>query len=90
MADKVIHEVRFVETDDGFRIEVKGDKDILRCMADACMGSPRMGFGHGTWGRGPRFGRRFRRFAHHWGGPGPCWWDDEEIDESEPGGEPDM
>jgi len=33
--EKVIHEVKVVETEDGFRIEVKGDKEALR----------RMGFG---------------------------------------------
>ncbi len=30
MAEKVIHEVRVIETDDGFRIEVKGDKERMR------------------------------------------------------------
>jgi len=33
MAEKVIQEVRIVETDDGFRIEIKGDKERLRQMA---------------------------------------------------------
>lgn len=32
MAQKVIHEIRFVETEDGFRIEVKGDKQRMREM----------------------------------------------------------
>ena len=32
MSEKVLHEVRFIETDDGFRIEVKGDKEKIRQM----------------------------------------------------------
>lgn len=30
MAEKVIHEYRVIETDDGFRIEIKGDKERIR------------------------------------------------------------
>lgn len=30
--EKVLHEVRIIETDDGFRIELKGDKERLREM----------------------------------------------------------
>lgn len=30
MAEKVIHEYRIIETDDGFRIEIKGDKERIR------------------------------------------------------------
>ncbi|MCC6805002.1 MAG: hypothetical protein IT319_19125 [Anaerolineae bacterium] len=32
MTEKVIQEFQIVETDDGFRIELKGDKEILRRM----------------------------------------------------------
>jgi hypothetical protein len=86
MGEKVIHEVRFVETDDGFRIEVKGDKDVLRYMGGPCMGyGPGMGMG---FGRGPRSGRHFRRHARRWSGYAPWWWGDEETEEGEPGGEP--
>ena len=28
--EKVIKELRIIETDDGFRIEIKGDKDAMR------------------------------------------------------------
>jgi hypothetical protein len=89
MAEKVVHEVKFVETDDGFRIEVKGDKELLK----------KMGFGPGMMGFGPgfRFGphhhrrhrhrphRRFRKFMF---GPGHgpwTWWDqwDDEPEEDE-------
>ena len=71
MAEKVIQEVRIVETDDGFRIEIKGDKERLRQMG---IGKGMFGFGgmggHGPFGhRGPRgFGFPFGR-----GGRGP-WW----------------
>jgi hypothetical protein len=75
MAEKVIHEVRIVETDDGFRIEIKGDKERLREMIS---GRGMFPFGFGRMGHGP--------FQHHgprgWGFPwgrrhGP-WWDEEE------------
>jgi hypothetical protein len=85
--EKVIHEVRFIETDDGFRIEVKGDKEAMRQMGGPCMGMG-PGMGHG-FGRGRRFGRRmrhrrFRRMGGRMGGYGPGWWDDEVVDEGEP------
>lgn len=32
MSEKVIHEFQIIETDEGFRIELKGDKDMLRRM----------------------------------------------------------
>ena len=32
MEEKVIHEVRIVETEDGYRIEIKGDKERLKEM----------------------------------------------------------
>ncbi|MEJ2748618.1 MAG: hypothetical protein P8183_12045 [Anaerolineae bacterium] len=85
MTEKVLHEVRFIETDDGFRIEVKGDKEKIR----------RMGFGPGLgmMGFGPGMMRRMRhhrhgRHHHHrgehrhgrkdWG----WWWDGtDEVEE---------
>jgi hypothetical protein len=74
VTEKVLHEVRFIETDDGFRIEVKGDKEKIR----------QMGFGPGMMGFGPglrhkhhhRHGRHrhpmHRRGFKGWG----WWWDD--------------
>lgn len=64
MSEKVISEIRFVETDDGFRIEFKGDKERWR----------EMGFGPGSWRWGP--GRRhdhgpqhgYGHHRHHWRG----------------------
>ncbi len=56
--DKVINEFKLIETDDGFRIEIKGDKEALRKMFSG-VGKHRFGgklpfgrgfFGHGFWG----------------------------------------
>lgn len=60
MAEKVLHEMRFIETDDGYRIEVKGDKERLK----------KMGFGPGMFGMGRggmrrRWGRRHHRRGWH-------------------------
>ena len=82
MADKVIHEMRLVETDDGYRIEVKGDKEQIKKM----FLRPGMMFGHKMG-----FGRRFRKarrghghgFAYPW--MSGCW---EEESEGEPEGTP--
>ncbi len=47
--EKVINEIKVVETDDGFRIEIKGDKEAIRRML--------YGFGAGfPFRRGFRFG----------------------------------
>ena len=91
MTEKVLHEVRFIETDDGFRIEVKGDKELLKKMG---FGPSSMGFGPGPMGFGPRFHfgahqRRHRPHGRHrkfiFGpGAGPwAWWDqwDDEPEE---------
>ena len=58
MADKVIHEVKFIETDDGYRVEINGDKEQLKKMFDKGRGFGPMGFfshkmRHASWGRGP-------------------------------------
>ena len=62
MAEKVIGEIRFIETDDGFRVEVKGDKERLRQMG----WQPGMG-AHGMGARG--MGGAFMGF-----GPGKHFW----------------
>ncbi len=76
MAEKVIHEVRFVETDDGFRIEVKGDKERMRRMGFVKSHPHRHEHHHRGWepGCGPRFG-----FWRRWGWFDP-WWECEEDD----------
>jgi hypothetical protein len=48
MTEKVISEIRLIETDDGYRIEMKGDKENLK----------KMGFTHKGFGPGRCFGRR--------------------------------
>ena len=71
--EKIIHEVKIIETDDGYRIEIKGDKARLKEMFE------RMPFGfRGAWG-GPWEGRRGRRRGWHRGGfhyweRGPWGW----------------
>lgn len=90
MTEKVIHEVRFIETDDGFRIEVKGDKERMREMGF----DPGMGMGMGFGPAMHHWRRMWRgKYGHgkHRRGPGfgPwAWWnwwagedeDDEEFD----------
>jgi hypothetical protein len=73
--EKVIREWRIIETDDGFRIEIKGDKEALRHWAQ-CFQSrgPRHGTHH--W---PPFGPWRARFWHH--GPWCCTEDEEEPEE---------
>lgn len=73
--EKIISEWRVVETDDGFRIEIKGDKEAMRewvkhrCHSGPMRFARRMRFG--PWGAG---------FAGHgaW-----CWSEDEESEEEE-------
>lgn len=52
--EKIINEFRVVETDDGFRIEIKGDKEKIRSFISG-FGGPRH-WRH--WGPGP---------GGHWG-----------------------
>jgi hypothetical protein len=87
MTEKVVGEIRFIETDDGFRIELKGDKGRLKEMGwGPSMMGPR-GMGHGR-GR-KRFWRKMQHGHQHGPGhgcgPGPgmtggpwFWWGREE------------
>ena len=71
MTEKILSEIRFIETDDGFRVEMKGDKEQLK----------KMGFMHkGPCGRG-FFGRgRGRSWSGgHGYGPPPWAWEWEET-----------
>jgi hypothetical protein len=81
--DKILQEFRIIETDDGFRIEIKGDKEQLREFVMNL--DPRRWTEHRgpEWGHfpfGPRFKMKFRR-----GGPfGFAWaWDDDDDDDDE-------
>ena len=99
MAEKIIHEVRIVETDDGFRIEIKGDKERLREMGFGKGSFPFGGFGPGGMGRGPwghgRHGHHgprgfgFPWARHHWGQGGPWWAEDDEEEEPVKGKRPE-
>jgi hypothetical protein len=79
MAEKILHEVRLIETDDGFRIEIKGDKEKIK----------KMGFGHlkgfGRRMHHRRKARRARRYGHGYGYVPPWMWGpwDEDYDEDE-------
>lgn len=56
MTEKVIHEFKLIETDDGFRLEVNGNKELLK----------RMGFGRGFGPMiGAMFGQGRGRFGRH-------------------------
>jgi hypothetical protein len=85
--EKVIQEFRIIETDDGFRIEIKGDKEQLREFVTHL--DPRQWMHHGgaewkgpSWG-GPRpWKMRFKRGG--WGPFGFAWgWDDDDEDEED-------
>ena len=75
MTEKVLSEMRFIETDDGYRIEIKGDKEKLKKM-----GFMHKGFGSCKFsgrGRGKFWGRG------HGYGPPPWAWEWEEMAEDE-------
>jgi hypothetical protein len=87
MAEKVVHEVRFIETDDGFRIEVKGDKEHIKEMFESSMCSMHgMGFmsgmKHGAMKNMRRHARKVRRYGPGFMMPPWMWCDmwDEETD----------
>jgi hypothetical protein len=62
--EKVVNEVRVIETDDGFRIEIKGDKEQIKAFMS----------GLGKHRQGP--GRPSRPGRGHWGPHafGPWMW----------------
>lgn len=81
--EKIISEFRVIETDDGFRIEIKGDKERMKSFMHG-FGKHRRGrrpfrrgMGHacGPFGFGPMM---WAKFASHWGE-----WDFEEEEEEE-------
>ncbi len=70
--EKVINEFRVIETDDGYRIEIKGDKEAMRNCLKHAHGRMHCGM-HGM----PFFGRRAHFWRHGY------WCCDEEEKESE-------
>ncbi len=90
MPEKVIHEVRVVETDDGFRIEIKGDKERLREFVKRFAEGFPFGPGFKSHRHGPFRGGPFRHGPFRHGpwrhgprgfgfgfGAGP-WWGEED------------
>ncbi len=76
--EKVLQEFRLVETDDGFRIEIRGDKEALRSWLTGFGPWPR----RRRWGGMPPFFPFRPRFWRHWAlwcGP---WWAAETSEES--------
>jgi hypothetical protein len=73
--EKVISEWRIVETDDGFRIEIKGDKEAMRERVKRMFARGPMPFGH-HW----PFGARRWYGGHGFGMPG---WQAEKPHEPE-------
>ena len=61
--EKVISEFKIIETEDGFRIEIKGDKEAIRRMLSG------FDFCDSFKGRTP-FGRSFRFGPGFWSGFG--------------------
>jgi hypothetical protein len=74
MEDKVISEFKVVETEDGYRIEIKGDKEKLKKMFEH---GP-MGFARGRHFRHHRGFGPFWWFRHGPWGHGPWGWDEED------------
>jgi hypothetical protein len=75
--DNVISEFKVIETDDGFRIEIKGDKEKIKSFIGNFEHSKsrhwhhRPGFGWGPWGFNPMM----------WASMAHCWEPDEEETE---------
>ena len=83
--EKVINEFKVIETDDGFRIEIKGDKEAIRRMMGGFgprsfrgkkrhFGGPGPGFGFGF---GPRFWAGFSHWCDPWA------WEEEAPDDQQ-------
>ena len=67
MLDKLIRAIEWFETDDGYRVEIKGDKEAIKAALEE--GRPiGPGYGRGPLGLGLRLGRRFG-----FGGRGRGW-----------------
>jgi hypothetical protein len=80
--EKVINEFRVIETDDGFRIEIKGDKEAIRQMLSGfgphLFRRRKRPFGHGfSFDFGPRFWAEFGDWCWPW------QWEEEEEDKED-------
>jgi hypothetical protein len=73
MSEKVLYELRVIETEEGIRVEMKGDKERMREMG---FGRFMRGFGrHAERGPWSHHGRHWRGFFNPW------WCDEPEPDE---------
>jgi len=81
--EKVIHEVKIVETEDGYRIEIKGDKERMKSWRFGPFGPMRHAMRHRM--------RRMRHMHGHGPGYGPWgwWWDEEEPEPEAPASGPE-
>lgn len=71
--EKIINEIKVIETEDGYRIEIKGNKEAIRRMLS--------GFGAFNY-QGKSQGFNFGFWPGCWGG----WWNPwEEPKEKKPG-----
>jgi hypothetical protein len=81
--EKVINEFRVIETEDGFRIEIKGDKEKMKDIMHRFRGRRRW---HGFRGRrrGPfGFGWGPMMWLHGFPWCGPWDFEDDEAEEEE-------
>ncbi len=80
--DKILHDIKIIETEDGFTIELKGNKEFLRQWIDrgGAFLSRFGGRGRGPFGEHGPFGHHHGPFGEHgpfghhhgpFGGPGP-------------------
>jgi hypothetical protein len=75
--ENIISEFRLIETDDGYRIEIKGDKEKMKSFMKG-----KYGRGRHRWHRNRSWGP----WGFHpamWMHMAPCWDIWEEVDESE-------
>ncbi|MBN1890368.1 MAG: hypothetical protein JW850_20405 [Thermoflexales bacterium] len=72
--DKIISEFKIVETDDGFRIEIKGDKELMRKMLSHRFDKK----GRGPFGHHFPFGPGFFGGMGRWCGP----WEEPEKEQA--------
>ena len=80
--ENLISEFKVIETDDGFRIEIKGDKEKIKSFMKDFKGHRRRRWR--GW-RPPHWGPPFGFHPMMWMRMADCWgpWDYEEEDETE-------
>ena len=71
--ENVISEFRVIETEDGFRIEIKGDKEKLRSFFSGMGGPGAWRWGHHRGRGGPWGASGFPPGFMGWAAP---WWGD--------------